>query len=219
MIITDSYFTGDIYIPQVGSGASNIANDKTRLQNAIDKYEVEILVKGLGRKLCKEFYDQIDPNTRSIKTGVSDAKWGLLLNGDEYTDGGKDYFWRGLVDKTGNLTESLMAYYIYFHYVREGQKSLTTQGTKKGKAQNTTGTDANEKMVSSWRSLHKWYSGYSDDVCKGFYVYKGIFVEDYFINRDNSNDVDLYRYLTHKKADFPDWRFTGIGENMNEMGI
>lgn len=214
MITKTSYFVGDIFIPQVGHGASTVANDNKKLTDAITKYEVELLVKGLGRKLCKEFYTNID-SSGSVKSGA-DSKWSNLLIGEDYTENGEDFFWRGLVDTTGNFSECLMAYYIYYHFVREGLSLMTTMGAKKGQSQNTTDASATTKMVDAWRTLYKWYYG-EEKSNPNIYMYKGHYVEDYY-SGDNSNDVSLYKYLTHRSDLFQDWRFTQIG-NKNSFGI
>lgn len=215
MIIDASYFTGSIFIPQIGDGASSIANNDNKLQQAIDQYEAEILVKALGRKLTKEFLSNINPATKVLVNGA-DAKWSNLLNGHDYVKNGDDFYWRGLIDTTGILKESLIAYYIYYNYVREGQTVMTTMGAKKGNSQNTTDANATSKLVNAWRSLHKWYSG-ENYGCYNVSEYKGHIVEDYFGN-DNSKDVSLYQFMTDNSEDYTGWSFTAL-DNKNEFGI
>lgn len=215
MIIDASYFTGSIFLPQVGNGASSVANNDQKLIKAIDRYEAEILVMALGRKLTKEFLSNINPETKVLVDGA-DSKWDSLLNGQDYSKNGKDYYWRGLIDTTGNLKESMMAYYIYYNYVREGLTATTTMGVKKGQSQNTTGADATPKLVNAWRSLHKWYSGENYGY-HNIYEYKGHIVEDYF-GGDNSSDVSLRQFMSDNADNYTGWSFTAL-ENKNEFGI
>jgi hypothetical protein len=191
VIIDASYFTGSIFLPQVGTGASNIANNDKKLQDAIDKYGAEILVKGMGRKLANEFLAQFDSNGL---IGGADEKWDNLLNGTEYTIEGEDKIWRGLIDITGSLKESLIAYYTYFHYARESDSVMTVMGIKKGKSQNTTGADPSKKLVDAWLSFHRWY-------CV-----------------DSSNDVSLNTFLSENPIDYPGRTYVPVG-TINRFGI
>lgn len=208
MIVNATYFKGEIYLSQVGTGASTRVNNNDRLQSFIEKYEAEILKKALGRKLYNEFKLALEDNG-TLKVGV-DQKWDNLLNGTEYEKGGVTYYWRGLVDNN----ESLIAYYVYYKYVIANIEQQTTLGTVKAEAKNAVSASAVPNTIQAWRNLYQWYMGDSNYEPL-VYQYRGIYVKDWFTG-DNSNDVSLYRFLSDNAYD--NWSFTPI-ENKNTWGL
>lgn len=212
MITQTSDFQGDIFLPQTGADVSRVANDNNLLKNAISQYEVEILVRGLGRKMTNTLYSQLN-NGRVASTTATIYK--ELVEGKEYTYEGEDYFWRGLVDTTGAYRKCMMAYYIYYHFVRNSDVLMTTMGAKKGNSQNTDRVSSFPKLVTAWRTLHEWYMGECETHVNAYY-HRGHYVEDYF--NDQNEDVSLYQFLLHNKEFYPEWRFRSI-ENKNVFDI
>ena len=211
MITRDSHFNGDIYLPQIGASASSIVNDNNMLQRYIEQYEPELLKKGLGRKLYKEFKEQVDYEGK-IKD-AADTKWGNLLNGTSYVKSGITYYWRGLVEDS---CKSITAYYIYYHYVLGKIRSQTTLGSKVVESTNSTIANPTPELIRAWRKCHEWFQG---GVCNDpvRYNYKGVNVEDYFNSDDNSKDVSLHTFLSDNEV-YDDWYFTPL-ENKNEWGL
>ena len=212
MITQLSYFVNDIFIPQTGNNVSHVANDNKKLMQAISKYEVEILVRGLGRKMTKELYNQLSDGKVSDTT---EQVYIDLIEGTEYTYQDREFCWRGLVDTTGDYTECMMAYYIYWNYVKNSDVLLTTMGTKKGNSQNTNIVSSFPKLVTAWRNLHDWYMGSVETYAKKYY-HKGYYVEDYFDG--HSDDVSMYQFLSHNRENYPDWKFTEL-ENKNFFDV
>ncbi len=216
MIIDSSYFIGEIYLSQVGEGASKHVNDEDELQVFIDEYEPDILKKALGRKL----YDAFDAELNADGTikGTADPKWGRLLNGHTYTKDGIDHYWRGITEKHGKYRKSFIAYYVYYHYVKDDVTQTTTQGTVKSQAENASPATAVPKLTNAWRKFHEWYYGNSDNVTGKAYWDRGVYVEDYFTGTQNTKEVSLYEFLTDNKTDYDDWYFTNVG-NENSFGL
>lgn len=216
MIINSSYFVGDIYLPQVGSGASRLVNNEDSLKNFIYEYEPRILKLGLGRRLYQEFDAELQ-NNGTIKA-TADQKWSDLLVGKEYTKDSTQYYWRGIVEKHGTLNKSFISYYVYYWYVRDGVAQKTTLGVVDAKAKNAKGASAIPTLTHAWREFHSWYSG-ADDYFNGrFGTRNGVYVEDWFNGRDNTKEVSLYQYLSDHKDDYPNWEFTEVN-NENNWGI
>ena len=210
MITNASYFIGDIYLAQVGENASSQVNNNDKLQSFIDKYEANILIKALGRKLYNEFKSNL--NADGTIKDEADSKWSNLLNGTEYVKNGTTYYWKGLV--TDN--ECLMAYYIYYKYVNASVTQQTTLGTIKAEAKNASSASAIPNTVDAWRCLYDWYIGgnvYNPIV----YTHNGVYVEDWF-SGDNSKEVSLYQFLSDNKDNYDDWFFTPIA-NKNTWGL
>jgi hypothetical protein len=210
MIINYSYFKGEIYLPQVGANASSQVNDNELLRSYIDVYEGELLNKGLGRKLYKEFLLQLNEDG-TLKESV-DQKWSDLLNGAEYSKGNITYYWRGLIDSS----ESLISYYIYYYYVLGKVRKQTTLGTKLVESKNAVNISPTPEITRAWRKLHEWYQGGATRNPIR-YEYRGVYVEDYFNGEDNSKDVSLFTFLSDNRV-YDDWCFTPI-ENKNEWGL
>ena len=215
MIINGTYFVGDIYLSQVGDSASSIVNNNEVLQNFIDEYEPDILIKALGRKLYNEFSNQLEDDG-TLKPGV-DQKWNDLLEGKEYVVGDITYYWKGLVTTVGSLKKSLMAYYVFYWYVKKGLTQSTTLGTVKASSQNSEPANATPEMTQAWRKLYEWYGGADHGHSALRYSYKGVQVEDYF-GADNSKEVSLYTFLLDNESNYDHWYFTPI-ENKNEWGL
>lgn len=208
MIINSSYFVGDIYLSQVGLNASMHVNNNERLQSFIDKYEPKILIKALGRRLYNEFISNLQEDG-TVKTDA-DQKWNDLLNGAEYEKGGVTYYWRGLVDDN----KSLIAYYVYYHYVNENIEQQTTLGTVKADAKNSSSASAIPTVVEAWRNLYDWYMG-DNQFTPQVYYHRGFYVEDWY-SGNNSKEVSLYKFLSDNAYD--NWFFSPI-ENKNTWGL
>lgn len=222
MIINGDYFVGELYISQAQPGASSTAaNNKVEVAQFIDEYEREILEKGLGYGLMKEFYSFINPKTGGIKEDQNGTKWDKLLNGDQYVKNGETYYWQGLVVKEGIIYRSLMAYYVYFHYKTNGVTQTTTRGETKGTKGAVKKAGVSNKTVKAWRKMIDWYGiGHcNDDYYPPVVSYRnGVVFEDYFVNRHQSGKVTLFQYMTDHKEDFPNWKFTPL-QNINKFDI
>lgn len=212
MITQSSHFVNDIFIPQTGHNVSHVANDNNKLKNAIAEYEVEILVKGLGRKMTNALYASLN-HGQVVET--TDQIYKDLVNGVEYTYNDKDFFWRGLVEKIGGNTRCMMAYFVYWNYVKNSDILLTTMGAKKGKSNNTVIRTSHPKLVTAWRNLYEWYMGDCEQNVERYY-HKGHYVEDYF--NGHSDNVSMYQFLSHNRESYPDWKFTSI-DNKNMFDI
>lgn len=216
MIINSSFFQGDIHLSQVGDNASSSANNNALLQKAILEYEPEILKKGLGRKLYDEFDASLEVN--GTLKGTADPKWDRLLNGHTYTNDSIDYYWRGIVEKHGTYQKSLIAYYIYCHYLIDNNTINTVMGTGKGKSKNVRGASPVNKHTKAWRKFYEWYYGKSEGSQGIAYWDRGVYIEDYFQGDDNTKEVSLFQFLTDNKEDYPSWYFTNV-ENKNSWGL
>ena len=223
MIINNSYFIGEIHIPQTGTTASTLVNQNSSLQYFIDEYELEINERALGTKLSREFYSNFDTDGNLLVT--ADPKWDRLLNGHSYVKNGITYYWRGLIDTKGSLPTSLMAYYVYYKYITEGVTQKTTLGVVKaeGKNASTVNVSASPTLTRAFRKMYKWYQG-DDYFGYGYnnavrYYHKGALVEDYFNGRDNTKQVSLYQFMVDNESDYDDWHFTPFEENVNQFGI
>lgn len=208
MITKVSDFIGEIYLSQVGVNASSQVNNNERLEQFINKYEPEILVKALGRQLYNEFKANL--NEDGTVKDESDQKWKNLLSGAEYEKDGSTYYWKGLRTDA----ECLMAYHVYYNYVIADITQQTTLGTIKTEAKNASSASVIPTTTNAWRILYDWYMGeYSIEPVR--YVKRGVCVEDWYL-ANSSQEVSLHRFLLDNEYD--NWHFTPI-ENKNSWGL
>lgn len=146
-LIDETYFVGDLNIP--GTGNQSIGE---RLDVFIQKHETELLEDLFGYEMYKAFTD--NPTAQ---------KWIDLRDGAEYTYQGRTLRWRGLLIKDNpDAPRSLIANYVYFHWMRDNVTSTTTSGEKKSQAENSSNASANVKMARAWNEM-------SDQIAKMYY--------------------------------------------------
>lgn len=184
-LIDSSYFNNDINLP-----GKVLSGDYEVITQYIAKYEQEVLLMLLGYSLYKEFKAEIDAGTFS-------AKWLAFKDGAEYTVnfGSTDHTikWNGLVnsDKT-----SLIAYYIYYQYMRDNISLTTDIGEVYGTSENSERTNPGNKITYAYNKFVDLYGKLMD----------GVFVPS------------AYRYLYENESDFDLWVFTPV-EKINNYGI
>jgi len=204
-IVTPEYFqTGSLFIPNnpslnVGGSNNNFQND---LQLFIDIYEREIFINALGIVL----YDEYEANP-------TDQKWFDLINGKTYSVSGKSYRWDGML---GANKQSLIAFYIYCQYLRNGSSIYTTTGVVLPDAANSQNYDPTPKYIDAYNKFISSYQGELNDY-NGRYNNPNVIINasgmvglDYYGSRD-SNFSNMYQYMTDQNTlddtSFPDFEF------------
>lgn len=135
-MITKDYFINDINLP-----AQNLEN----IQNWIDKFEKEILIKTLGYQLYNEFI-----------TGLAEEeplqKWLDLRDGKIFEINGIKYKWNGLLndDKI-----SMLSYYVFSEYINNLSQTIGTNGVYKILSENADGISPSNLIVQSWNNAKK----------------------------------------------------------------
>jgi hypothetical protein len=137
-LIDYTYFVGQINIPNVDKPAV-----LQSLQSFIDEKENETMCNLLGYDLWNAYKTEIaltTPTQRMVN----------LRDGIEYSFGNRLYKHRGLKFVENTTKYSLLAYYIYFHYIRN--KTTNTGGTGESIAttENTVAISPIEKSVYSY---------------------------------------------------------------------
>lgn len=137
-VIDTSYFFGELSISQ----------PTATLQMMIDSREPELLTKLLGYELNKNY-------TAGIAAGSPAQKWLDLRDGKEYTTAsGTLTKWSGLRFTVGTAKKSLIANYIYWHYLNDNITFTTASGQKKSDLPINAGPDA--KMIRAWNEMVDW---------------------------------------------------------------
>ncbi len=172
-LIDKTYFVHEINIPD--SAYSD-------LDAYITHYQKELLLKLLGYDLWK-LVDEYDSTNPSASTQpVID-----LVEGKEYQVSGYTVKWNGLknADKI-----SIIAYYVYYWYVRNKSVMVTPTGTKQAKGENSVPGTAILTVSQAWSRLVRLY-GYP---------------------RQDLYEPSVYNFLILHYADYPQWWFTTFTE-------
>jgi len=149
MIINGEYFNVDLLLKDTDSSIPNAEalGVGENLNNAISKYEPEILIKCFSYSLYKEFMSQFDENYTIKET--ADQKWKDLLNGKEYQKDGMNCFWRGLIFEEAEVKKSLIAYYTFHHCIVNGNNNTGIQKEKSSDERNL----IKRLYVKSWNDF------------------------------------------------------------------
>lgn len=143
-LIDTTYFFGEISLP----GAS-LSGDFADIDDYIAQYEKEALIDLLGYTLYKELKAEIDSDPQTYT-----EKWDRLVNGYEYeveySGDTHTIRWNGLVN-TEKI--SLLAYYIYYHYVRFHVTHTSNFGELLQKAENASKISPSQRLVNAWNQF------------------------------------------------------------------
>lgn len=136
-IIDLTYFTGKINLPQIGTTDGN-----EQVLEFIQTYEPEFLQKLLGHDLWKAFSDGIQGS------GPYAQRWNDLLNGKEFSYGGRNYTWTGLLSKPSSIAQ-----YVYYQFQEYQAQSTTLVGDAAPKTTNAQRVNPVPKMISAWNAM------------------------------------------------------------------
>lgn len=136
--------------------AENLIAQKSDVSGSLlmfmEEYEEKLLTDLLGYQLYKAY-----------KTGIAvlptpDAKWTALLNGLEYTNRSSILTkWKGLKFTDGTTAKkSLIANYVYWHWMQNETTISTGTGEKVADNQNAINASAKNKMIRAWNQMVCW---------------------------------------------------------------
>jgi len=222
MIINNTYFKGEIYLPQAKPGiTSNVTEVDGEILDFIYDYSESCLEYCLGLELFLDFKDNLDNKKENGLKDLADPKWDLLLNGHIYNDinGNKKRF-KGIRYKSGRedcYDRSFLAYYVYFFYESNQFIQTVGIGDVKPKVKNAEVVSPSFKVTKAWRRFYKMVQGETNAPI----LYKsnhGCGV-DYFRNKGEStlygfiNDMNKIDETNYPNFDPKDWN------NINQYGI
>lgn len=220
MLINQTYFIGDLFVPNTGANTSAVVSGNKDFDYYIDQYEPEILIRGLGIQLYKELLSNVDTDPESPTYGDllpgADQKWSNLLEGTDYGD----KTWRGLRFEAGTKKMSLMAYYVYYKYWEKRYYQRSTLGVIQADMENGDNIGPSFTMEDAWRTMHEWYGTGSKCSCAPWdfqYIRR---IPGYFSKSREykATYVDMFTFLHDNSADYANWRFTHL-ENKNRFGL
>ena len=196
-LIDNTYFVGDIALPNLDEVTNSFADSITR-------YEEEILKNLLGYRL----YD-------ALKTIVALGEpyptiWDDFINGAEFTfefEGNTiTQKWNGLVNTD---LISLISYYVYYQYRYENLSTTTSINDVQGIAENSTKVNDARKMVYAWNKGIELYGELP--TWNFFYKYHSTY--EFYNDKPSA-----YNFLNANRSDYPNWVFSSLNR-LNEFGI
>jgi hypothetical protein len=239
MIINNNYFVGQIYLAHaVQSVSDNVTGVALNLKNFRDKYELDCLVKSLGRVLATEFIPELDDTQANGLKPTADAKWDKLLNGTNYVNEAGDAIrWEGIrresVIGSGEYNQSFLANYVYWFYHESFHDTVGGIGFQTGKSVNSENADPTPKVTNAWREFvsqvqgeynhYGWHGCHSENNVEIFNTRYGLGISGFSTN-NNTGLVSMYQFILDTNETTPDtyedfnpknW----IVENQNQFGI
>lgn len=151
-LIDQTYFVADLQV-------ANTSNDAIleRLQFFIDKYEPELLQDILGYPLWRLLFLELEANEDDSLATLS-TRFDKIVNGVEYI--GQDdklHKWRGLIfhNEEGNLKQSMIANYVYWHWLKDQNTQTVGLGEVATQAQNAILVSPMKKMNRAWNEMSR----------------------------------------------------------------
>ena len=212
-IIDDTYFQGEISIPNVEEADSR---SKTELERLIDEK-------------CRLFMHRIFPNelidelnallVGGILPTTPVSKWTKLVYGDSYELDGTTVKWDGICAVLGTSKSSLLADYVYTFFLTESNTFLSGVGEMKSNASGTVMVNSTQRYVTIW---NRFVSKYQADLCGNLFDFRNYFLDYQFFypryERPTNNSVSLVQYLTDNSEDFPNLEFPYF-DVKNQLGL
>lgn len=191
-LINETYLTREMYTPNTGGGV-DISSADNKVAQYIDKYARLLLQNALGNVLFAELDVHIlDGNLKDD----APQKWKDFINGVEYSYSGETYTFKGVLSTEGAFKESVLAYYCYYHYMKDNFTQTTSFGESVSSSVNSETVNGSSKLINIWNKYVDLYQGNRTKV-QGTLSYKnGVPFYDYF--NDNNGYVNLIQYLEHR---------------------
>jgi len=143
-LIDNSYFTGEINLP-----GELLTGQFATIDSYIAKYEKDFLIKLLGYDVYKDLL-------------ANPLDYSGLIDGAEYVvnfNGEKTVKWIGLVN---DEKISPIAYYVYYHFMRDLATATASIGQTVPTAENATVVSMSHKLTFAWNAMMDLYGGFTD---------------------------------------------------------
>jgi hypothetical protein len=197
MIIDNTYFKGEIYVPHAKPGITDsVIGVDQEIMGFINEYSSECLFECLGPQLYEELLANLDESkVNKIKEG-SNVKWDELVNGKTYIDPSSELTirWKGIrwISKPSSSVydRSFLANYVYYFYEKKEYITRSGTGHNEEMPDNATKVTPTHKVVNSWNKFVGLVQGESR--------FKGTIVNEKGIGLDfygNGISVCLYKFI------------------------
>lgn len=212
-IIDGSYFIKELYVPNADEINSGSGEELTLF---IDDKARQCLKNALGYTLYNELDSEIDMS--GMLKNTAPAKWQNLVNGVEYTLEGKTFKWQGLKYSEGMYKRSLLATYVYYHWLIEQQSKMSGVGEVVVNAKNAVNINSTQRLVRVWNDFVMQYQEGLYDYNYQSYWKNNIKVIDWLGNSTSTDFVSLIKFLQDNDADYPDAALMRY-QKQNQLGL
>lgn len=220
MIIDNSYFKGNLRIPNVQTDLAPLGD---RMGNQVDLneyillYEKEVMIYALGYAAYKSFIASFD-GTGGLLPGA-EQRWKDLVDGKEYTNARGDLVkWDGLRYTLGTFKYSLIADYVFCKFLNDHSRTFSGTGMVKEGAAGATVESSIPRVAESWDTFIDKYQGSSSDSDQPRLVQKAGLIGIDWSNNYDEKEISLHRFLSDNEADYSDVKFSYFGR-INSFGI
>tara|TARA_R110000782_G_scaffold72273_3_gene144783 strand:- start:475 stop:1119 length:645 start_codon:yes stop_codon:yes gene_type:complete len=195
-LIDETYFQRELFVPNADDTDRSAY---TELQEFIDNKSRLLLKEVLGYTLFKD----LDQN---ITNGILDAgapqKWLNLVNGVEYVKDGYTYYWEGLLVQEGAFKKSLLANFVFYHWLYYNQSTMSGVGEVVLNAKNATNINSTQRLTSVWNEFVNMYQGKQTKYTYSEYRRNGIKVIDWVGNNTNDYYSSLIMFLSDNEETY-----------------
>lgn len=211
MIINNTYFAyKPVFIPNVvlqpsiGTASSNVSD----LNSFIEVKEYELLLNVLGYDQLTELQSQFNTDGTWIENALQ--KWVDFVDGKNQ--------WKGLRYTIGTNKISLIAYYVFFHYLGNDWKKYNTTGVQMPNAENSNTSAPNDKQAAAW---NRFVQMYNSDIAP---VYNPVYFHNWngrgimWGGNTYGNEVSLYKFMQDNSTVY-DLSFFKYEYPVNALGI
>lgn len=211
-LIDETYFQRELFVPNADDQDRSVYKD---LQSFIDDKARLCLKEALGYTLFKDFDSYV--TNGNLGSGAP-QKWLDLVNGVEYTVNNDTYRWDGLLIEEGAFKRSVLAYYVYYHWLEYSQSTMSGVGEVVLNAKNAINVNSTQRMTSTWNDFVELYQGKKCKYNYSEYYHNGIKVIDWLSNDTNDYYVSLVKFLSDNDTDYPDASLK-LYNTINQLGL
>tara|TARA_R110000803_G_scaffold113406_1_gene181763 strand:- start:821 stop:1516 length:696 start_codon:yes stop_codon:yes gene_type:complete len=223
---TVTYYKNELYVPHAKPGITDsVLAVEGKLEDFINVYERDCLIKVLGHQLAKEFMDELDSTQPNFLKTSADIKWNDLLNGKAYTNPNNQdetLYWKGIRTKSllssSVYDMSFLANYVYYYYEANANVVRTEAGNQQINAKNSERVYSGEKTVNAWNKFVEWVQG---EAIRPITYIDGntIIGRDYYLNNE---EVSLFQFIEYAndlvKDTYPSF-YPRKWNEINQFGI
>ena len=197
-LIDETYFQRELFVPNADDQDRSAYKD---LQEFIDEKARLLLKEALGYTLFKDLDDNITDGNLD-----SDApqKWLDLVNGTEYTKDGDTYYWEGLLVTEGAFKKSVLANFVYYHWLYYNQSTMSGVGEVVLNAKNAININSTQRLTSVWNEFVNMYQGTQSKYSYSEYYHRGVKVVDWVGNNTSDFYSSLLTFISDNEDDYPD---------------
>jgi hypothetical protein len=231
MITNNTYYKGNLYIPQARPSITDEATDSgSDFALLLGTYEEDCLIRCLGPALYREFIAELDTKEANLLKAGSDEKWDRLLNGYNYSKSGETdtVYWKGIRFKSPVISDkynaSFLANYVYYFYERRQHITNTETGQLINEVQNGVVVPPTQKVSDAWNKFVAMVQGvreeesvYYKTSLMGFKT--GLIGVDYY---NGGQEISLYEFISDMNEITEDYYsnfLPTIWELVNRFGL